>query len=181
MGLLDKAKFWKKKEDEVGDLSDLGDFGLEPPAGAAHDLGGLGDDFSLPPLGEPTKPGMEAGVPTHMEEVHPTQTSKNMSDQFGLGTNPQQSQYNQQARQQSPQQQSPPPQQTPPQAYAPQYQAQYPAQFNQGAAIEDVAKEIEIMHAKLDAIRSSLDSINQRLATLERIATGDNKPQRYGW
>ena len=48
--------------------------------------------------------------------------------------------------------------------------------------IADVAKEMEIVHAKLDAIRSTLDSINQRLATLERVATGGNQQQkRYQW
>lgn len=38
-----------------------------------------------------------------------------------------------------------------------------------------VAKDIEIVSAKLDALKASLESINQRLAHLERIAEGETK------
>ena len=37
-----------------------------------------------------------------------------------------------------------------------------------------VGKDIEIISSKLDALRASLESINQRLANLERIAYSDH-------
>ncbi|MBW2995605.1 hypothetical protein KY312_04590, partial [Candidatus Woesearchaeota archaeon] len=37
------------------------------------------------------------------------------------------------------------------------------------------AKNLEIISAKLDALRASIDSINQRLANIERIATEEKK------
>jgi hypothetical protein len=172
MGLMDKAKFWKK-EDDLGDLSDLGDFGLDekpgasagtdhgvPPGGGLGEPGGgLGD---LPPLTEPTKAGMHEGVPTHMEEVHPTQGSQEMGDQLGLKP-------------------APPAHETPARPAAQPAPQAAPA-YQQGPDIGDLAKDIEIVHAKLDAIKSSLDSINQRLATLERMASGDTgNKTRYTW
>lgn len=39
-------------------------------------------------------------------------------------------------------------------------------------------KNLEVISSKLDALRASLDSINQRLANLERIAGGEEQ-QRY--
>jgi len=43
-----------------------------------------------------------------------------------------------------------------------------------------VGKDIEIISAKLDSLRAYLDSINQRLANIERIAMGDQEKRR-GW
>ncbi|MBN2566845.1 hypothetical protein JXB02_02040 [Candidatus Woesearchaeota archaeon] len=43
-----------------------------------------------------------------------------------------------------------------------------------------VGKEIEIISSKLDAIRVSIESINQRLSNIERIASGEqSKRDRY--
>jgi hypothetical protein len=197
MGLLDKAKFWKKQDEGMGDLSDLGDFGLDDkPGGGSNDFGGgLGDELGLPPLSEPDRPGMQPGVPTHIEEVHPTAGSQQMGDPFGF--KPAQQQSSQQQAQprvyssQPPQQMQQYPQQPAQAQQVPQY-AQQPAQFQQqapqfmqhfqpGPEMSELGKDIEIIHAKLDAIKSSLDSINQRLATLERIASGDTGRQKYSW
>jgi len=62
-----------------------------------------------------------------------------------------------------------PPMNMPPQG--PQQQ-QYPSQD----------RESELIAAKLDAIKANLESINQRLANIERIAYGE-KPQekKYSW
>ena len=151
MGIFDKFK--RKKEDDFGDLSDLGDFGLEEKPGAEQGMEDLGGGLGpMPPLEEPEKPGMQPGVPTHMEDVQPTETSKAMGEQLGVPSAP------------------------PPQAARPVPQTSLP----QGPGIPELAKEIEIVHAKLDAIKSSLDSINQRLATLERMASGESKT-RYTW
>ncbi len=163
MGIMDKAKFWKKGDDELGDLSDLGDFGLDDHSGAnaqPNDLTG-----PLPSLDDPQTPGMQQGVPTHMEEIHPTDTSQDMSDQLGL--KPASTAAPLYSPSPAAPQASPPPAHAAPQAYG-------------GPDMKDLAKEIEIVHAKLDSIKSTLDSINQRLATLERIATPETK-NRYAW
>jgi len=41
-----------------------------------------------------------------------------------------------------------------------------------------VGKDIEIVSSKLDALRATLDSINQRLANLERVAYGEQEKKR---
>ncbi len=43
---------------------------------------------------------------------------------------------------------------------------------------EFVGKDIEVISAKLDALRASLESINQRLANLERVAYGEFEQKR---
>jgi hypothetical protein len=169
MGVFDKVKFWKKEE-EFSDLSNLGNFGLEEKPGAPAELEGLGGGFGgglgeLPPLGGPELPGI--GAPTHAEEVQPTEVSKAMGEQLGLKPS-------------APQPAQPTPQQQP-YAAQPTYQAPQQAypQYPQ-PSLGEMAKDIEIIHAKLDAIKSTLDSINQRLATIERMAGGEPR-QRYNW
>jgi len=43
--------------------------------------------------------------------------------------------------------------------------------------------DMQVISAKLDAIRATLDSINQRVANLERVAYGEQEQQkgRYQW
>ncbi|MBI2664871.1 hypothetical protein HYX10_06050 [Candidatus Woesearchaeota archaeon] len=53
----------------------------------------------------------------------------------------------------------------------------YPQQFSQPSFGPN--RDLELVSAKLDAIRASLDSINQRLANLERIAYGEEN--KRGW
>lgn len=155
MGIFDR---FKKKEEDIGDLSDLGDFGLEEKPGAEPGMDDLGGGLGpLPSFDEPEKPGMQPGVPTHMEEVQPTAASREMGDELGIRP-------------------SQPSQTSQPYAARPAMQPSFP----QGPGLPELVKEIEIIHAKLDAIKSSLDSINQRLATLERMASGEMKT-RYTW
>ena len=163
-------KFWKKKEDDLGglgDMSDLGDFGLDDTPGAGGNDLGLGSD-ALPPehkisgmdnhMMHDTHSGMEP--PTHPGETgtidQPASLESHGMEQTGTVHATQSTPY----------------QSVPQQPINPSMQGM--------PGLHDLTKDIEIMHAKLDAIRSSLDSINQRLATLERIASGDNK-NRYGW
>ena len=42
-----------------------------------------------------------------------------------------------------------------------------------------VSKELEIISSKLDSIRATLESLNQRIAGLERVAYGENNGRRY--
>jgi hypothetical protein len=190
--MFDKVKFWKK-DDEFSDLSNLGDFGLDDKSGGGlggglgggmDDLGGGFGDF--PALGEAEKPGMTPGVPTHIEEVHPTDASRDMGDKLGLGAMPQPAQQPRQMTAAAPAAQSAAPQAYPAQQQSYPQQQAYAApqqayqQYQQAPGYSDMAKDVEIIHAKLDAIKSSLDSINQRLATLERMA-GGGEQKRYTW
>jgi hypothetical protein len=181
MGLLDKAKFWKKNEDDLGDLSDLGDFGMD----SAKQDTGIGGDLGPMPSFDDMHGAGAAGM---REEVQPTQVSRDMGNSLGVtpplsGTSrpSQPTAFPQPAAQQF----QPQPQQAYPAASQQPYpqpiqQAPEHPSYRQAFDLGDLAKEIEIMHAKLDAIRSSLESINQRLATLERIASPETK-NRYAW
>jgi hypothetical protein len=40
------------------------------------------------------------------------------------------------------------------------------------------AKDFELINAKLDAVKASIESINQRLANIERIASESSEPQK---
>ena len=54
----------------------------------------------------------------------------------------------------------------------------------QGIQGYGASKDLEVISAKLDALRSALESINQRLANLERIARGEQDTEAYrrrGW
>ncbi len=70
----------------------------------------------------------------------------------------------------------------------PSYQQPYQPRMDSLQTYQSYAsgKEIEIVSAKLDAIRAALDNISQRLANLERAAYGEQQQQpqyqyRKGW
>ncbi|MFH1849921.1 MAG: hypothetical protein ABH879_07115 [archaeon] len=44
-----------------------------------------------------------------------------------------------------------------------------------------LAKDIEIISSKLDALRSAIESINQRLVSIERLARGDEDKRDRLW
>ena len=151
MGLLDKIKFWKK--DDMDDFSDLGDFGLGDDKKAMEDLGK--QDFGAPPEEQASQqaiPGAETPPPLPQPEA--------------TGAEP-----------------FPQPAVHPPEARPQSFSQQYPSyqQPLQPAPLTHDAKDIEIISAKLDALRATLESINQRLANLERIAQGDQQKRRYEW
>ncbi|PIN69498.1 hypothetical protein COV93_05210 [Candidatus Woesearchaeota archaeon CG11_big_fil_rev_8_21_14_0_20_43_8] len=50
--------------------------------------------------------------------------------------------------------------------------------FAGGAGGGNMEKDLEIISAKLDALKSALESINQRLAHIEHIASQDDPQQR---
>ncbi len=58
---------------------------------------------------------------------------------------------------------------SPPQQYS--YPVQEPRAFQERVS----GKDLEMINAKLDAIRAYLESINQRIANLERIAYGETR------
>ena len=55
-------------------------------------------------------------------------------------------------------------------------QRQAQQQFMQPSSVE---KDIQILNAKLDALKAILDNINQRLANIERIANESQKYEKY--
>ncbi|MBT7903140.1 hypothetical protein HN587_04685 [Candidatus Woesearchaeota archaeon] len=65
----------------------------------------------------------------------------------------------------------------------PQQPSQPQGYSNFNAQSQNIHKDIELVNAKLDAIRSAIESINQRLSNIERIAKGDNNNnhQKYQW
>jgi len=44
-----------------------------------------------------------------------------------------------------------------------------------------VQKDIEIVSSKLDALRATLDAMNQRLVNIERMATNEQEKKRRVW
>ncbi len=42
-------------------------------------------------------------------------------------------------------------------------------------------RDLELVSAKLDALRATLENINQRLANIERVAYGEEENRRRGW
>jgi hypothetical protein len=177
MGFLDKLQFWKKK-DSFGDLPDFG--GSESmssgqqkdPFGAA----GLGNDLGAPGLGA-DQTGL-GSVGTQQPGLSANQTGLGgpglePSSDFGamppMGKFPSAQTPPQQAQTAaggfgapgmkpfgSPQQQHSPP----------------PPPMDNKAQFSDykLQKDVEIVSYKLDSLKSAIDSINQRIANIERLA-----------
>ena len=55
------------------------------------------------------------------------------------------------------------------------------SQPNQNISDINLGKDMEIISAKLDAIKAELDSINQRLKRIERIAEGETTAYKDKW
>ncbi len=156
MGFLDKLAFWKK--DSLDDFGG-GDFGMDPGKGLGGDLGmqqGLGQDLSQPPsmgsdpLGLPPSQGMPD--PSNFRGVQDSQARDQMNMSLG-----------QQMRQAPPGFSSAPPS-------TPQFQEVTPGSSSH---------ELEIIAAKLDAIKATMDALNQRMANLERYTYDEKKNQRW--
>ena len=93
----------------------------------------------------------------------------------GLGQGMGQGPYGQQYPQNYPAQQPSMPSYPSPQFPTPQFQQQ--PRF--GSPQEEMtSKNLEIISSKLDALRASIESLNQRLANLEAIARGEEDQSR---
>lgn len=57
----------------------------------------------------------------------------------------------------------------------------YPMQQQQSIGDITIGKDLELISAKLDAIKAELDSMSQRLKRLERIAEGENSAPANKW
>ncbi|MBI4738495.1 hypothetical protein HY772_02860 [Candidatus Woesearchaeota archaeon] len=196
---------------DLGNIEDFGDFNLEEKPSLGGSLGGaqvpgqgaeLGtlpsfeqrigtqtiDEMqpatpppAMPPSGMEQYPGSQAAMQEGFAQTPSMQPAQALYPQRQGGASqpkyPQaQSQYGQAAVQQ-------------PEAFEQAAQPRLtPAQLGQGemsaryqGANDDIRHDLELMHSKLDTIKASLDSINARLANLERIAAGPENRSRYQW
>ena len=78
-----------------------------------------------------------------------------------------------------------PQQQFPQSSYPPQQQASFqpaypssPSFANNSSDSYIASKNLEVISSKLDALKASIDSINQRVANIEAIARGEQEEQR---
>ena len=174
MGISDKLKFWQKEDD---DFSDLGDFGLGDDVGSgnkppADDMfGSGGDPFSAPAQGM-QQPTTDPFAAAPQQGPAPATPPPSGTDMFGsVDQRPQQP-----VGPMTPPVQMPQPQQQMHPAPAPQVYSQDDYQK------ETFTKDVEIISAKLDSLRATLESINQRLANIERLAQGEQQGKRkYEW
>ncbi len=180
---MDKVKFWKKDDDmgDLGDFSDLGDFGMESSSPSpereqvqpSSESMQLGDDLGMPGPADPSPSSNMNSI-----AAPPMQTSPANPNNLNSFTNtPVQPTTQAQVPQQVPPAQTG--QQAPSvQALPTQAPSSYQQSYSQGYDTSDIEKDMQIILARLDAIRSSLDNVNRRLDNLERIT--DNK-QRHQW
>ncbi len=56
-----------------------------------------------------------------------------------------------------------------------------PVQPSQPSERDSYSKDLDLVSAKLDSIRYTLESINQRLANLERLANWEREQNKKGW
>jgi hypothetical protein len=63
----------------------------------------------------------------------------------------------------------------------PQGAQPYPMQQQQSIGEITIGKDLELISAKLDAIKAEIDAMSQRLKRLERIAEGENSNQGNKW
>ena len=149
MAILDKLKFWKKKEEEF-EPEGFGALEEEPLEGM------LGEPGMLPGEGMPPLPGEGTGPEFPPMEGLPEEPGKERPDLSvtpgGAGGIP--SEYKRV------EERAPPPMQAP--------QPAQPPQMNQ----------MEVISAKLDAIRATLDSINVRLERIERATHGKEETKQ---
>jgi hypothetical protein len=167
MGILDKIPFLKKKDDfDLG--SDFGsDLGL-PPSSQNSNFGPPGlppqhNAHNPPPLGM----GNDIGLPSR--------DLGGMPDDTGFGNMGQ----------------SPIPSSVPPGPQAPPGPPGQlsPMQQPFGSPVQTQAPkhpepsygntQLEVVSAKLDSIRYTLESINQRLSSIERVAYGEHEKKRW--
>ena len=158
MGLLGKLMFWKK-EPELPSFGEVGkESGFKGP-------GGFGEaGFGKLGAGEPGAPekGFELGLGKEpgLAEMEPGMPEIEPGYGGGPGLPQQAVQQPMQRRQLQP---------------WPQQQAYGAPMTPVQPAPSDYSKDIQILSSKLDALKASMDTINQRLANLERLATEAQK------
>jgi len=189
-----KLPFLKKKEEEFGDLNDFSNLG---------NLGLDNKDFSAPTAALGAQNNQQWSMTPDPLQDRSTQPQQAQSQSSSFPSDPSlafpqasvSTGANPQMQTASPSPFSTP-QQSPstaqPQAFSQQqqsqqqfnqpYQQQYAQQLQhaplQSSGID--SKDMELINAKLDAIRSSLETISHRLARLEQLAVPQAQ-QKYAW
>ena len=173
MGVMDKLMFWKK-EDSMADFKG-GDFGGSDPFA---DMGG--DPFASvdnDPLGQdsfggPSRPF--GAQPQGFQGAGQTTLGPEPDMQHGLSGGQTSQSYG--AAYQQPFSQTTPGSFMPPPVNHTQTQARDYPQSDRDFII---TKNIELLSSKLDAMRSSLEIINQRLESIERLARGEENKRNW--
>jgi hypothetical protein len=151
MSILDKLMFWKKDDDGLGD--DMGNLGGKNDLAFGNNFNPAQQQFGQQDLGLPQS--NDAGMG---QQYPPTQ---GFPQDPNMGQPNQQSAFNQN-----------------PQSFS---QRSYQQPYNQPSynqQEEITSKNIEVISSKIDTLKASLDSINQRLANLESIARGEDTNRR---
>ena len=156
MGIFGKLTFWKKKED----LDDFGkEFSKEMPLGGdfTPNSQSFGDSWNAPLDQQPFNPSA------------PPSFGQNSFGQSSFGqSSPAQSPFGAQPSQPSSQQSFSSPSFSQP-SYSPSPPSG-PDYIN--------SKSLEVISSKLDALRAAIDSMNARLANIERIAGQEEEQHR---
>ncbi len=164
MSIFGKLAFWKKGDDFGLDSSDLG-LGGNNPSGLdggtnSFDTNSFGPDSNKSTLGMNDNNGFNS----------PNSGTDNMGN-FGMDNS--QPQGFSSGQQQNPTEEI--------------YQAASPFPASTGSPsasgshhTDIMSKDIEVISSKIDALRASLDSVNQRLINVEHMLRED-KESKYKW
>ena len=176
MGIFDKLQFWKKSDD-FGDLDK--DFGKSMPLGGEFNPNSQSfpsETWNAPGLDQQTsfvqptsaQPGFGQSAPSQFGSA-PSTPSFGAPQNQGYPSQPSFSQQQPFQNQSFSQQSFSSPSYTPVPA-APPHDADY---LN--------SKSLEVISSKLDALRAAVESMNARLANIERIAgqEEDTRRRRY--
>ena len=191
---MNKLKFWKK-DDFRADLGlDSSDFSFgdskdplnAPPGFDSSTNDPLSTGLESPP-GFDNSDSLSSGPlsGSALNSSNPSQTSFNQNQSTALPPPPGLGSQPGFANTQSPMSHYPNQfsQQSSPQGFS--SQPQNPSRIensHQGGDAYIVGKEIEIMSSKLDALRAAIDTINQRLSNIERLAENDQfRNSKYRW
>ena len=141
MAFLDKLKFWKKEEDKFAELDKQ--LGTAPPTQATPSEGS--DDFPHHPFG-----GEPIGQPVDEPFMRSAETG------LDFGTSKQETGFQSFTAEHPGEKRS---------QYQPAQVYEVSSQPQQG---QNTSQQLELVAAKLDTIRVSLESINHRLVAVER-------------
>ncbi len=151
MGFLDKLMFWKGSENLITPNNaglDIQMPDLNSPAGLPNSDQALG------------LPNMNPGLPPHENSFNESLNTPNMNLNQSQGQN---HQFGSQSGFPSSQQN-----------YSQQQFTPISSQQDQSSELQ---KDIQIISLKLDAIKSELDAMNQRIVTIEKIAQNEQTKQ----
>jgi hypothetical protein len=161
MSIFSKLAFWKKDDDNLG----LDSLGLDNSQSAQTGLDFPADNFSM--QNQHTQQNFNPNFGNQPQSFNPGNQGFNPSNVAN-----QQTTNNFNAN-----------------AYGPQYAADsynaaspYPKNFEQRPYDQNtlVSKDIEIISSKLDALRATLDSLNQRIINIEHIIR-EERDKKYKW